>query len=476
MSGINRVGPDGKKIGKEESAPGTQEFEDIMKIEKTKEVERIEPGEKRKRRLKRPQEEEAPSLQAPSPYEVQKPSSASLTGPAEVTPPTSKGELTSAPPPAPKEEPPPASKEKEPTPPLQEKPYIEEDLPTSPEFWEENLPTEEAEAKKKGKAENVKMPLKEMLGEKIGDKILKEGLIPATEAPTKGKKKKAPLLQTAEKKELPPIKEAKAKSPLEIVATTTKPKKTAAALEKEEPTPTTLKASKRTRKTKISAEEKPLPKIEEKEEEIVLPPMQGKESAPVIVTSEKLSEAEIETLTRKRPLFEKKETHELEGKEKKESFEEEKRTGPKVLFTTLDAVPPQTQVQASQASSQLMPYLSPEMLPLFEKMVGMIIYVAQEGYSRTEFILNTPALSDSVFFGCKIVLEKYATAPNSFNIRLIGGTEAAVQLFTANAENLAQAFKQGEFDFNIGRIEAEFETARPLIRRKGAAREKEEKK
>jgi hypothetical protein len=98
------------------------------------------------------------------------------------------------------------------------------------------------------------------------------------------------------------------------------------------------------------------------------------------------------------------------------------------------------------------------------------------GITRTEVILNQLAFQKSVFYNSTITIEKYATAPDSFNIRLTG-SDTAVKMFNDNIPNLmssfANAYEQKNIKFRIGRLETSYSTERPLIRRKKEAGDKD---
>lgn len=126
------------------------------------------------------------------------------------------------------------------------------------------------------------------------------------------------------------------------------------------------------------------------------------------------------------------------------------------------SVTPMAQTAATQAA----PYLNAQTTLLFFQMVGTIyVMTTTSGVSRTEILLNSPAFAGSKFFGATISIEKYATAPDSLNIRLTG-TDEAVKTFNQNISNLYAAFQNGNFKFRIGRINAEYSIERPLFRRK----------
>ncbi len=127
---------------------------------------------------------------------------------------------------------------------------------------------------------------------------------------------------------------------------------------------------------------------------------------------------------------------------------------------------PQDAIQFAQtATTQASHYLTEQTTALYFNMVSAIYMQRNAGISTTEILLNSPALANSRFFGAKIILEKYDTDPNSFNIRLTG-TNEAVTLFNQNIPNLYAAFQNGKFAFRIGRIEAEYTTEKPIFQRK----------
>jgi len=138
-------------------------------------------------------------------------------------------------------------------------------------------------------------------------------------------------------------------------------------------------------------------------------------------------------------------------------------------------LPPAAAAAAQTAASHAEPFLSPEILPLFFQMVGTIsVLASRPGITSTEITLDSPAFSSSKFYGAKIILEKYATAPDSFNIRLLG-PQAAVTAFNQNIAALWKAFQKGRFSFRIGRIDAEYGIEeRHLFRRKSASQSKDD--
>jgi hypothetical protein len=162
------------------------------------------------------------------------------------------------------------------------------------------------------------------------------------------------------------------------------------------------------------------------------------------------------------------------SRERKEEVEEivapakgKKRQNEDLEASPILSFPPTVERVAVAAVQQAAPYLSPQIRPLFFQMVGtMVIMSTPPGITRTEVVLNNPQMAGSRFYGTKITLEKYATAPDSYNIRLTG-TPEAVATFQANASSLMQAFRQGRFDFKVNRLDTEYEAPTAQQRRRG---------
>lgn len=107
---------------------------------------------------------------------------------------------------------------------------------------------------------------------------------------------------------------------------------------------------------------------------------------------------------------------------------------------------------------------SVEITQLFNEMVGCIAECTDSAIQRTTFILDAPEFAHSVFYGAKITIVEYSTAPKIFNIEL-SGTPEALALFQASAADFMAAFQNGKFDFQINRIEANF-SEEPTHKRK----------
>ncbi len=106
--------------------------------------------------------------------------------------------------------------------------------------------------------------------------------------------------------------------------------------------------------------------------------------------------------------------------------------------------------------------LPPEVFEIFERMVGVMVVEKGRDLTKTTVTVN---LKDSIFNGCEIVVDHYASAPNSFNIQLKGSPEA-IALFNANSDDLFAAFKQSKLSFDVN-------LQRPTLQRKYRVQKRE---
>jgi hypothetical protein len=191
--------------------------------------------------------------------------------------------------------------------------------------------------------------------------------------------------------------------------------------------------------------EKKKPPIKEKK-----PPL--KKEKPPLKEPEKALPAKKEkpTLKKEKPLPEKEE---------------------KIIPSTTITIPPDLSTIAAVKTSQIRPLMpTHELLPLFEHVVGTILAINKQGISKTHIILNNPKFEATRFFGMEIVLTKYSSAPDSFNILFTGSNEEAISIVNDNLEGLYKVFQAADLPFDIGRISAEY---KPLFKRKEAISEKD---
>lgn len=163
----------------------------------------------------------------------------------------------------------------------------------------------------------------------------------------------------------------------------------------------------------------------------------------------------------------------LEGKEAKKA-EGKKEAGAFETAGILSQEMLGAQIPSLTPPEAMPPYanLHPEVMELFDRMVGVMTVMTMSGISETTFTLNTPQFASSVFFGTQIIIQEFSTAPKAFNIQLNGNPQA-VALFQGNADDLMAAFQAGTYNFRVNRLETGYLTERPLFKRKEKARGKD---
>ncbi|MDJ0651635.1 MAG: hypothetical protein QNJ27_01290 [Simkaniaceae bacterium] len=112
--------------------------------------------------------------------------------------------------------------------------------------------------------------------------------------------------------------------------------------------------------------------------------------------------------------------------------------------------------------------LSPEVYELFEKMGGVMTVQQDKGITTTTMTMNMPG---SVFDGTQVILNQYSTAPNAFNIQLVGHPDS-VKIFTQNLDALRESFRQANFTFETNILTPILTTSKKsphLIRRAESA-------
>ena len=111
--------------------------------------------------------------------------------------------------------------------------------------------------------------------------------------------------------------------------------------------------------------------------------------------------------------------------------------------------------------------LSSQTYELFERLGGVMVVQAHAGITKTTVTLHMP---DSIFDRAEVVLDRYSTAPHAFNLQLIGSPEA-VQAFSHHIDELSQAFKDAQYNFEVNILSPILQTKakKPLIHRKASA-------
>jgi hypothetical protein len=136
------------------------------------------------------------------------------------------------------------------------------------------------------------------------------------------------------------------------------------------------------------------------------------------------------------------------GHKEKTSKKEEDMQLPQqqILAEGLPATPEMSMPLASYVR------LDPQVMALYERMMGVIVVMSASDKTETTMTLNAPQFASSVFFGSQIIIQEYSTAPQTFNIQ-INGSPQAVALFQGNADDLMAAFQYGNQNFKVNRLE-----------------------
>lgn len=107
--------------------------------------------------------------------------------------------------------------------------------------------------------------------------------------------------------------------------------------------------------------------------------------------------------------------------------------------------------------------LSPEIEAMFEKMASSMIMMCSSGEVETTLFLDNPS---SIFFGTKITIREFSTAPKVFNVEITSSV-SAINAIESGKNDLLAAFQHGKFNFSIHRFETSIESEdRPVVHRK----------
>lgn len=116
-----------------------------------------------------------------------------------------------------------------------------------------------------------------------------------------------------------------------------------------------------------------------------------------------------------------------------------------------------------------------EIEALFEKMASSMIVMSSSGEIETTLCLDNPS---SIFFGTKITIREFSTAPKTFNVEIASFTPAILAI-EASKSDLLSAFQNGKFNFSIHRFETSCiqNEDRPVLHRKESSdRDNKERK
>jgi hypothetical protein len=151
----------------------------------------------------------------------------------------------------------------------------------------------------------------------------------------------------------------------------------------------------------------------------------------------------------------------------------EKKEGIKEGIAAPIPATPTPALAPTTPSVPIQPYiqLSPEMLDLFDRMIGVMRVMSSTGVRETTINLTSERFANSIFFGAQIVIREYSTAPRAFNIEILG-TQRAVAHLQGHIAALNSAFQRIEYNFSINRVDVSLLKAH-RVQRKGKAGEEE---
>jgi hypothetical protein len=120
----------------------------------------------------------------------------------------------------------------------------------------------------------------------------------------------------------------------------------------------------------------------------------------------------------------------------------------------------------SNTSSTVQSSLSPQIQALFEKMASTMIVMETSGETETTLFLDGPQFASSVFFGTKITIREFSTAPKAFNVEIVA-SPVAINTIDPCKNDLLSAFQNSHFNFSIHRFETYLHNEeRPVFHRK----------
>lgn len=95
-----------------------------------------------------------------------------------------------------------------------------------------------------------------------------------------------------------------------------------------------------------------------------------------------------------------------------------------------------------------------EIEALFEKMASTMLVMNSAKEQETTLFLDSPQFSSSAFFGTRITIKEFSTAPKVFNIE-IATHQTALNLLTTHKDALLAAFEGHRLPFTVNRLDTE---------------------
>src|SRR5689334_13395558 len=96
--------------------------------------------------------------------------------------------------------------------------------------------------------------------------------------------------------------------------------------------------------------------------------------------------------------------------------------------------------------------LSLQIAELFEHMASTMLIMTTSEETETTLFLEGAKFSSSVFFGTRITIKEYTSAPKAFNVE-IASLPAAANLMAQHKDALLAAFENAKFPFTVHRLE-----------------------
>lgn len=118
----------------------------------------------------------------------------------------------------------------------------------------------------------------------------------------------------------------------------------------------------------------------------------------------------------------------------------------------MEGILPQPLLSSSIGSTESASSFSLKVAELFELTKSEIRSLITSKETATTFILNGPQFVSSPFYGAKIIIQEFRTAPKSFNITF-SANDQALTLFRAHAAELLKLFQEKEHAYSINRID-----------------------
>jgi len=125
--------------------------------------------------------------------------------------------------------------------------------------------------------------------------------------------------------------------------------------------------------------------------------------------------------------------------------------------------------EAKGAQGSAFANLPPHVMALFERMVGVMTVMHHAGVTETTINLSNPQFANSPFFGSEIVVREFATAPKEFNIEFLGNQQSA-DTFAGHTQEILASFQSGNYNFKVNRIDTSYLSETREVRQQKAKR------